>query len=106
MTDDSQITRLRNYTITKLTPAVARSALLLMPLKREFNESIDEFWILQSRGCPQLGIHADGGEAGHGIDLIHVKLVIVRIEQEIHARQPGTIYRLKCRDCHLLHLPC
>ena len=36
----------------------------------EFDEVVDQLWIGQPGSFPQLGIHADGGEAGNGVEFI------------------------------------
>ena len=38
----------------------------------ERDEAIDELFIGQAGGFPQLRIHADTGEAGHGVDFVEI----------------------------------
>src|SRR5882757_6912233 len=38
----------------------------------EGNEAVDELFVGDAGGLPELGVHADAGEAGHGIDFVEV----------------------------------
>ena len=42
---------------------------LRLALHGKLDQSIHQLVVGQTAGIPQLGIHADGGEAGHGVDL-------------------------------------
>src|SRR3954470_2831813 len=66
--------------------------LFMMAIERQLNQPRYQFRIRDTGGGPQFGIHADGSEAGHGIDLVHVDaLRLAGIHQEIHARKAGTV---------------
>src|SRR5207253_10183860 len=44
---------------------------LLVTFEGQLNQAVQKLRILQTARFPQLGIHADRGKAGDGIDLVH-----------------------------------
>ncbi len=36
------------------------------------DEAVDKLLVRKARGLPELGVHADAGKAGHGIDFVEV----------------------------------
>src|SRR5215469_14134934 len=78
--------------ISTALPAVLIPLLLGVTLKSELNQTIDELRIGEACGGPQLGIHADRGKAGHGVDFVQVDLAGLGIHQEIHAREPRAVH--------------
>src|SRR5208282_6921082 len=55
---------------TGSSPAVLIFLLLPMPLQPQLYQAFNKIGIRHTRSRPQLGIHADGGESRHGIDLV------------------------------------
>ena len=43
-----------------------------MAFEGEGDEAVDEFFVGDAGGLPELGVHGDAGEAGHGVDLVEV----------------------------------
>ena len=66
--------------------------------QRQFDQAVYQLGIRQAAGFPQLGIHADLGEAGDGVDFVQVDGVGVFIDHEINARHPGAIDGLVSAD--------
>ena len=38
----------------------------------EGDEAVDQLFVGDAGGLPELGVHADAGEAGHGVDFVEV----------------------------------
>ena len=78
-----------------------------MPCERELNQAVEQSRVGQAAGLPQLGIHADGGEAGDGIDLVDENFSTGAIQQKIHPRHSFALagaegsYRQLLQAAHL-----
>jgi hypothetical protein len=46
--------------------------LFLVAFGGKADESIDQFFVRHAGGFPELGVHADAGEARHGVDFVEV----------------------------------
>ena len=75
-----------------------------VPFDSEGNEAVDQCGIWNSRGFPQLRIHADGGETRKRVDLIHVELSRGAFEEQVDAGHAGTLQNFECGNCHLLRM--
>jgi len=61
-----------------------------VPLKAQIDEAADELAVWDARVFAQLGVHADIGEAGQGVDLIeyHIPCLCVKEVQPRKAAEP------------------
>ena len=57
---------------------------VLVPFDSEAHEVVDQLRVGHPSRLPQLGIHADRGEAWQGVDFVHVRLAGAGFEEEIH----------------------
>src|SRR5205807_9693768 len=87
-----------------LIPAIAILLFLLVALQSQLDQPLNQLWVFYSGSRPQLGVHADRGEARHGIDLIEIYLAGLGVHQEVHAGQAGAVHCLERSDCHFLQL--
>src|SRR5580698_64754 len=89
--------------LTRLTAEV-RLLLLAMTLQRQLNEFVDKLWVLDTTRRPQLGVHADGGETGQGVDLVEDDLRRLAFgcgsHQEIDAREACAVAGAEGGDGH------
>ena len=51
----------------------------------QLDEAVDEFAVADAAGLPQFGVHADGGEAGKGVDLVEVEALGAALESAVDA---------------------
>src|SRR5215510_7530494 len=58
----------------------------------------------QATGLPQLGIHADHGEARHGVDLVQIQPPGCALQKEVHPRQARRVDRLERGNRKALYL--
>ena len=58
-----------------------------MPLETQLDQTVEKAAEGQAGNGPQFGIHADFGEAGKSVDLVHVKVPGPFFEEEIDAGQ-------------------
>src|SRR5215469_3284333 len=75
---------------------VFRACFLVVKFEGELNEFVDQFCVGNAGGFPQLGIHADGGEAGDGVELVEIDLAGLAIEEEIAAGHASSVDGPKC----------
>src|SRR5207249_4448301 len=73
--------------------ACANGLLLGVALQAKLDQAVEQLRIGDPAGLPQLGIHADLGEAWHGVDLVEVDRAGVFVEEEIYPRQPAQVER-------------
>src|SRR6476646_5980393 len=66
-------------------PAVLVALLIFVALNPQLYKPLNQIWVFQSTRRPHLGIHADGGEPRHGVDLVQIDLSRFGIHQEIDA---------------------
>src|SRR3954447_26855867 len=74
-----------------LLPAVLILLLILVTLAAEIDEAADQIRVGPTSRGPEFRVHADGGESGHGIDLVEIDLPVLGIHEEVHASEPRTI---------------
>ena len=87
-----------------ISAAVLIFLLVFVAFDAELNQAVDEIGIDQSGRGPQFGIHADGGESGHGVDLVQVDFARSS-DPSGNQRGPGRSNpRPGRRDGHLLDL--
>ena len=55
----------------------------------QIDEPIHQLCVGESSGFPQLGIHADAGEARNGVELVEQDAAAPAVEKEVDARVPG-----------------
>src|SRR5215471_14398661 len=55
-----------------LAPAIPILLLLVVALHCQLDQAIDQLLVSHAGGPPQLRVHADGGKAGHGVDLVQI----------------------------------
>src|SRR5580658_2458986 len=101
---NNQKSRINNQ--KSLSTAVLILLLIFVAFDAELNQAVDQVGISQSRSRPQLGVHADGGETRHGIDLVQENLPRFRVHQKIYTRQAGTIHSLERGNRELLNSFC
>lgn len=65
-----------------------------MAIERQSNQSIQQFAVWDAGGGPELGIHADAGKTGQGVDFVEVKFIGFLIQKEIDPRHGRTAQRL------------
>src|SRR3990172_7212463 len=58
-------------------------------LQGERDQTIDECVDGDSTCLPEFRVHADGSEAGNGIDLVHTQLAVRACQKEIDASNGG-----------------
>ena len=46
--------------------------LFVVAFEGERDEAVDQFFVGDAGGLPELGVHGDAGEAGHGVDFVEV----------------------------------
>jgi len=78
------------------------------------DEAVDKLLIGQARGLPELGEHADAGEAGHGIDFVEVDAGWLcfpallgldgGLHEEVNAGEAGAVAGAEGGDGHLADL--
>src|SRR5438132_2138929 len=78
-----------------------RALLVVEALDSEVDKPLDQFRIRQSRGLPQLWVHADAGEAGDRVQLVHQEAAAGALHEEIHARHSRRVDRLEGAQRHL-----
>src|SRR5437660_8876210 len=66
--------------VNRRSAAVLIALLVFVTLDPELDQTVNQFAIRQSSRCPQFRIHADRGEAGHGVDLVDVDLARLWID--------------------------
>src|SRR5579875_3559076 len=71
---------------------------ILVALDSQFDQAIQQLCVAQAAGFPELGIHADLGKAGHGVNLVDVDLARLFLEEEIDAREAAEVERGKSLD--------
>src|SRR5580700_4673496 len=84
---------------------VLRALLLAMFSHRELDQAIDQFSVRNSRSFPQFRIHADGSEAGDGVDLVEVDAPAGLFQKEIDARHAPAFQATERTDSVLLKAP-
>src|ERR1019366_9874 len=67
--------------------------LLSVAVQRERDQAVQQLAEADSTVLPHLGVHADGGEARDGIDLVDVELVRGFLQKEIDARHAFALHR-------------
>src|SRR5437588_5849687 len=72
--------------------------LILVTLYRQLDEPIQQLCIGQSARFPQLGVHADLGEAWEGVDFVDVDFVGPLLQEEIDASEATEVEGGKCLD--------
>ena len=75
--------------------------LLGVALEGERDEPIDERGAWHARRRPQLRIHADGGEAGERVDLVHVERAGRAAQEEVDRAKPGAVDGVEGREGQL-----
>ena len=80
----------------------------------EGDEAVDELFVGYAGGLPELGVHADAGEAGHGVDFVEVDaggfgfLVLFGFDgglhEEVDAGEAGAVAGAEGGDGHLADL--
>ena len=88
--------------------------LFAMAFDGQGDEAVDEFFIRDAAGLPELGVHADAGEAGHGIDFIEVDAAGLRFpvflcfrgwgHEEVDAGESGAVAGAEGGEGHLADL--
>src|SRR3954453_21250608 len=58
----------------------------LCPAQSEFDQDVEQLAVRDARVLEHFGIHADGGEARNGVDLVDVDLAGWGFHQEIDTR--------------------
>src|SRR6185369_10706950 len=86
-------------------PAVLVLLLIRVTLEAEIDETADQFRVGQTSRGPEFGVHADGGESGHGIDLVQINFAVLGVHEEVHASEARTINRFEGSDGQLANLP-
>src|SRR5580704_11664873 len=56
-----------------------------MKFEGQLDEAVDQLRVRKPRGFPQLRVHADGGEARNGVELIYENLVGAAFEEKVTA---------------------
>src|SRR5262249_11676858 len=69
----------------------ARACFIGVALQRQLDQPVQQLRIGDAACLPQLGIHADLGEARHGIDLVDVERAGIAVEEAIHPRQAAEV---------------
>src|SRR5262249_41617180 len=82
----------------------AQRAALPVPLEGQVHELAQQIVVLDPARVPELGEHADGGEAGNGVDLVDVHLPRLALHQEVHARVAARVHGLEAAHAQLLRL--
>ena len=67
-----------------------------VPGERVSDQNIHQLGLRDSRRLPELWIHADGGKARQGVDLVHEDFFA--FEEKVDASQPSAAKDLKCPD--------
>ncbi len=88
---------------------VFRAGFFFVQFEGEFDQAVDKLRVWQAGRLPQLGIHADGSEAGNGVELVDEDFSIRAIQEEIAARHTSSVdgakgpngVILKCGDLFL-----
>src|SRR5260370_41603403 len=70
----------------------------------EFDEAVDALRVGQTGRFPQLGVHADGSEAGNRVEFVDGDFSIRTVEEEIAARHASSLDRWSGANCGIL--PC
>src|SRR3990170_7387110 len=63
----------------------AELLLVAMTFDRQRDETIEQRRVVHAARRPQLGVHADRGEAGKGVDLVQIERARGACEQKVHA---------------------
>jgi len=90
--------------------------LFAMALNSESDESVDELRVGKAGGFPEFGVHADAGEAGHGVDFVEVNAggfgffaflwLAGGLHEEVDAGEPGAVTGAEGGDGHVADLFC
>ncbi len=68
----------------------------------QLDEFVDQFAEGNAAGFPELGIHADGSEAGDGVYFVEIDLAAFFLQEEIDAGHAAEFEGAKCGDGILL----
>jgi len=85
-----------------------------MAFGSKVDETVDKLLVRKARGFPELGVHADAGEAGHSIDFVEVDPCGLRfpaffvfdcgLHKEVDAGEAGAVAGAEGGDGHLADL--
>src|SRR5579875_1633615 len=64
---------------------------ILVALDSQFDQAIQQLCVAQAAGFPELGIHADLGKAGHGVNLVDGCIAPLFLQEEIAAREAAEV---------------
>jgi len=64
----------------------------------QLDQAVQQLRVGQATGFPELGVHADFGEAGHGIDLVDVDFACLFLKKEVYTREAAEVERGEGED--------
>src|SRR5215203_1933934 len=66
-----------------------------MPFQGQLHEAVEELFVREAAGGPELRVDARGGEAGDGVDLVQQQPVRAALQEEVDARHARSVYGLE-----------
>src|SRR5215212_9946677 len=75
-----------------------------MAFEGQLNEAVEEIFVGETTGGPELRVDARWGKAGDGVDLVDQQPVGAAFEEEVDARHARRVYGLEGRAGHAPYL--